>query len=482
MGNKIAILGLDGLDRYFVEDRLEDLGAFRELMEEDRTGFLESTLPPITAPAWACSFTGKRPERLDRFDFQVLDFDTYEFDPVSDSEYWYQEFWHFMDGRAAIADVPGFEIRDIDGWAVQGLFDMTEETTYPPELAGEMSEDLDDFLIEGLESFSSEEDRRDAAFEFFEKRRKVLDWLIDNKDADVYFQVFRLPDTMMHHCDNDDQMLEAYRRCDEYVGELMDRDDVNLIVLSDHGAVKATRRFSVNTWLKENGYLEQREGEERSALKDLAFEVAEFAERFGLRDYVVRANELWKSFTGENFVERNLELDSVDWENTQAFSYMTGVCAYSGIWINDQRFAEPGTDDREEVKQSIRDEMSDHPLVEEVLTKEEAFEEQPEKFPDLVAVLKDKVKNDSDIKPDVTGKISSYMHRKQGFIGVHGPDLEMNEDDAELIDLAPTVLHYFGEEIPDDMDGKVMDIFAGGSGPAEREPERESSEVADLDI
>ncbi|MFB6193361.1 MAG: alkaline phosphatase family protein [Candidatus Nanohaloarchaea archaeon] len=96
----------------------------------------------------------------------------------------------------------------------------------------------------------------------------------------MYFQVFRLPDTMMHHCSSDKDLLKAYKRCDEMLGELMEREDLEIIVLSDHGAVKATRRFSVNTWLEENGYLET-----KSADRDVSDRTAGLKRRIseGLR-------------------------------------------------------------------------------------------------------------------------------------------------------------------------------------------------------
>ncbi|MFB6244834.1 MAG: alkaline phosphatase family protein, partial [Candidatus Nanohaloarchaea archaeon] len=286
----LLVLGLDGLDPYFVEahsDELENLSDH---------SVLESTLPPITVPAWASSFTGRKPEKLDRFDFQVVDFDSYEFRPEPHSAFFDREFWSYMDGKAAIADVPGADVREIDGWNVAGLFDVSEDSSKPPELMKEMEDDLGDIEIGPLSDYPTEKKRREAAFEFFGKRKKMLYWLMDNRDAEVYFTVFRLPDTMMHHCSNDEQLLDAYRKCDEMVGELKDRG-INMIVLSDHGAVEATRRFSVNTWLRENGFLETKSRKttprERlsAAFKSLALEAAEFAERFGFRDYLVWANE-----------------------------------------------------------------------------------------------------------------------------------------------------------------------------------------------
>ena len=54
-----------------------------------------------------------------------------------------------------------------------------------------------------------------------------------------------------------DVIEELYRNADEAVGHTLDHMDENttLIVMSDHGFSTLRRQFSVNTWLKEAGYL-----------------------------------------------------------------------------------------------------------------------------------------------------------------------------------------------------------------------------------
>ncbi len=50
---------------------------------------------------------------------------------------------------------------------------------------------------------------------------------------------------------------ELYRNADEVVGYTLDHmaEDTTLVVMSDHGFTSLRRQFSVNTWLKEAGYL-----------------------------------------------------------------------------------------------------------------------------------------------------------------------------------------------------------------------------------
>jgi len=58
-------------------------------------------------------------------------------------------------------------------------------------------------------------------------------------------------------------------------------------------------------------------------------------------------------------------------------------------------------------------------------------------------------------------------HTPNGIFLAHGPNIQSTHlEPANLIDLAPTILHLFGQPIPPDMDGRVLiDIFT----PAYRE-------------
>ena len=60
---KVVILGVDGADfahyRRWIDKGL--MPNFRKLSERGRMGILESTYPPVTAPAWISLMTGEQP-------------------------------------------------------------------------------------------------------------------------------------------------------------------------------------------------------------------------------------------------------------------------------------------------------------------------------------------------------------------------------------------------------------------------------------
>ncbi len=67
-----------------------------------------------------------------------------------------------------------------------------------------------------------------------------------------------------------DTVHDLYMKMDPVVGKIRQRvgDDATFIVMSDHGFAPYRRKFSLNTWLLENGYLVLEEGKEKELPKD----------------------------------------------------------------------------------------------------------------------------------------------------------------------------------------------------------------------
>lgn len=62
-----------------------------------------------------------------------------------------------------------------------------------------------------------------------------------------------------------DVVHDLYLKMDPVLGKIRERvgEDTLILVMSDHGFAPYNRKFSLNTWLLENGYLVLKEGEER---------------------------------------------------------------------------------------------------------------------------------------------------------------------------------------------------------------------------
>jgi len=67
--NKVAIFRIDGTSPSLIEvwgDKLPNLRKFRG---GGVYGELESTIPPVSCPAWPCMFTGKNPGEIGMYGF-----------------------------------------------------------------------------------------------------------------------------------------------------------------------------------------------------------------------------------------------------------------------------------------------------------------------------------------------------------------------------------------------------------------------------
>src|SRR6266550_128460 len=79
MPPKVAVIGLDCLAPELVFDHwLDDLPNLKRLAQSGIYGKLESTIPPITVPAWMCMMTSKDPGTLGIYGFRNRKDHTYD--------------------------------------------------------------------------------------------------------------------------------------------------------------------------------------------------------------------------------------------------------------------------------------------------------------------------------------------------------------------------------------------------------------------
>jgi arylsulfatase A-like enzyme len=71
------------------------------------------------------------------------------------------------------------------------------------------------------------------------------------------------------------------------------------------------------------------------------------------------------------------------------------------------------------------------------------------------------------------------FHTIQGMFVAKGREIEQAKKiNADITDIAPTILHMLGLPVPEDADGKVLkEIFFRNSDPARREVSKRSAEV-----
>ncbi len=108
---RMFVIGLDCAAPELVFDAWRaDLPTINRLMSQGTYGKLESTIPAITVPAWACMMTGRDPGQLGFYGFRNRADYTYErMSIVNAKNVTYPRVWDILSDagkRAAVIGVP----------------------------------------------------------------------------------------------------------------------------------------------------------------------------------------------------------------------------------------------------------------------------------------------------------------------------------------------------------------------------------------
>ncbi|MFB6158115.1 MAG: alkaline phosphatase family protein [Candidatus Nanohalobium sp.] len=439
----LIVLGVDGVAPDYLEEALEkrDMPNWERLKQGSFYSELPSTAPSITVPAWQCMFSGYNPGRFDTYHMNVFNFDDMSQGIAKSSNFRGDFFWDKSDVTASLHFVPGTSPPyEINGWMRSG-FPGPGADLYPDELGEEVEEKI-------------------GEIDSYEKERSVGE-LMMGKESDVFISVVRMTDRESHHAEKRSDVIDTYERADEFLGKVLDkaeREDANLLVVSDHGFMHAERKFNALKCLEEKNLLEFSGDRETSTL----YRIAQPFLKTPLRIPLKKMHELYHDFTGEkiNDTEENI-LDALE-PSSKVLPSWKPVGRELGLKINteDMPNGEVSEEEKEQILQELEDELenlegSGKKVVEKIWRGEELYEES-ENMPDLV------FRTTEDFIPDVLTSdmmfvnTSSFTHDVNGIFFAHGPGIDEDaEENLEIFDVAPLIYALLGEDIPDDLDAEL---------------------------
>ncbi|HXG39601.1 MAG TPA: alkaline phosphatase family protein [Candidatus Limnocylindrales bacterium] len=505
---RVLILGLDGatwtvLDPWVGDGSLPNLAALRA---RGVWGPLESTIPPLTPPAWTSFLTGKNPGRHGVFHFAVPDERTVDLAAgtptiVDGRSIRSATLWDILGhhGRRLVTiNVPmSYPPRPVNGVMVTCLLTPPDAPTftYPPELSALLVDyqiDLDRFIGDKPFARDGQGPRPKrviepsvelvAEFEAMEERRArtALD-LMRAEPWEVFTVVFSAPDRMGHylwpyHRSDDldgspqasaihEAIARFYRRLDEWIGELVAEagPDVDIVVLSDHGMGPAFRRIvHWNAWLYRRGLVALEAATARRSLDGWLL-------RFGLpRDRLGRLVRRLPGLGRSRAVEALRRAPTARIDLVRSHAYFVRIFdPVGGIRVN----AEGPERERLigellEALPSVVDPATGRPIVRRAARREECFDgPYAGLMPDVIVVMdeaygtSDRVAAYSATVTDRPAVDDPGTHRIDGVLVLAGPDVAARPEPVvgpRIVDVAPTVLHLLGLPIPDDMDGRVL--------------------------
>jgi predicted AlkP superfamily phosphohydrolase/phosphomutase len=278
-GQRLVVIGLDCVPPEFAFERF-DLPCLHSLVSRGAHGRLESIVPPITVPAWACMVTGQDPGALGIYGFRNrADYGYRRLALVNSRSVNAPAVWDILaqTGRRSIVlgVPPSYPPKAIRGLMVSCFMtpDASSAYTWPPELKPELEQRFGPYLFD-VADFRTEDKSRllEQVYRVTEQRFAISRYLLQTKAWDFFMLMDIGPDRLHHgfwkFCDPQHRQYtpgnpfrqafaDYYRFLDEQIGrvlELLD-DRTSVLVVSDHGAKRMDGAICLNEWLIREGYL-----------------------------------------------------------------------------------------------------------------------------------------------------------------------------------------------------------------------------------
>lgn len=459
---KICVLGLDGATWDLLDPWLDDLPTIRRFAASMHAT-LDSTIPPISVPAWKCYATGLDPGQLGVFTFVEPDFSAHRLRTVSSETFTRREIWDYLgEGgyRSGVVNVPSTSPpREIPGWIVSGPFSNESDFAEPKSLQRELTRDGYTIIPEYY--LTRDPESIPAALAAVDQRLDLARRL--SREADFLHVTLYIIDTVQHVEFDSAVAREFWIGVDERLGAFIDDLDGawNVLLMSDHGFGRTAGRFFLNTWLARKGYLQ---------FSDDGFDFGDVASLFGI-DYRtafsivrrLRMEGLLRTVFPAEFLLRvarqlpgNRRLQGletkIDWESD-------AIALPPLIYTRDHATAQAVRDDLLGVETP-----SGHRVVDDVFFGADLYPDSDARVPDLIVKhtewdINPVFNPDAVFEERPTVGIIAH-HRRNGILSAVGPDLRpFVGEEARLVDLAPTILDAYGIDIPEAMVGRSLGLF-----------------------
>ena len=237
----------------------------------------------------------------------------------------------------------------------------------------------------------------------------------------------------------------VYRRADAFVGEVMDRVDPGtpILVVSDHGFHSWRKAVNLNTWLVQNGYMTLQ----------------------GQRPADKKLDDL---FGGGTFWE------NVDWTRTRAYAMGIGQIYFNLRGRESQGIVSPGAEARQLANEltgkllTMKDPDDGAPIIRSVYKRDDIYSgEFLNNASELQVGMHEgyRVSWQTTLGGSPEGLVYPNMKKWSadhgGYdyattAGVLIANRRLTTSTPTIMDLAPTVLKYFGVPVPAEVDGKAV--------------------------
>lgn len=418
-GPRVAFIGIDGVPYSLIADNPDEFPNLTAMEDAGAAGAIDSIVPPESSACWPSLTTGVNPGGTGVYGFQDREVGSYETYVPMGRDVQATRLWDRVtdaDRDATVMNVPVTfpPQRNVQRMVSGFLSPSVEKAAYPDDLR-ESLEGMD-YRIDVNAKLGHQDDKTEFmedAHETIDARFEAFKQCIEEDDWDLFFGVFMTTDRVNHFLfkdyeeggENSEAFMEFYRKVDEYIGRLRDLldDNTTMVVASDHGFTSEEYEVHLNTWLREQGWLDYRT-DDHSELSDITDDT---------RAYSLIPGRFYINLEGR---EPRGSVSEVEYEDT-----------------------------REELTELIEglEGPDGTPVAQRVVTDADAFRgDHDDIAPDLVVIpnhgfdLKAGFKDDTDVF-DV-GPRNGMHSFENACLFVDDPTARIT--DVDLFDIAPTVL------------------------------------------
>ncbi len=504
---KVFVLGLDGATWDILDPlvRAGELPHLARLIKRGASGTLHSVFPPLSPVAWTGVMTGKNSGKHGIFEFLEYGHDPLQARVNSSRAIKAELVWEVAGrhGKTTVAGgvpmsypprpAPGFYLGDFLSPA--GAPDFASD----PAIFAELEKAIGPYRPWSTVTHDGGREAEALAelSGFLEHHLQAVRFLMGRCDWDLFMFDLMATDRAQHELwhvwdpshrvarGRDLSALRAgfvgfWKTLDQGIGaiEAALPPETALLLMSDHGFGPIEWYVNFNVWLLERGdialnrslYVQQKRWfYERGATPEWFYNLMV---RWGLADQrVSRFRGKQTSFTERLAESVFLSRRHIDWSRTRAYAQGN----FGQIFLNLQgrqphgcvapEDARPLLDDLKAGLLAIPHPETGAPLVERVYEADELYSgPHAHLAPDLTVVLRDWRYRTIGLHDFTTNRLISPAfgptgdHRMEGVLIAAGPPFRPGSapENANLLDIAPTVLHLLGVPVPDDMDGRVL--------------------------
>jgi predicted AlkP superfamily phosphohydrolase/phosphomutase len=454
---KFLVIGLDCASPELVFNEFKkDLPNLSRLAENGVYGTLQSCMPPITVPAWLVMFTGKNAGNLGIYGFRHRKDNSYSDIWITNSRSVKERtLWNIFGNKGKksclVGIPPSYPPSYVNGWLVSCFLTPSSNNnyTFPDGLKAELEESCTPYIPDIELRTGNLAAIRKQVFQMLDNHMEITRYLLKEKPWDFFVYVDIGVDRVQHafwryfdrthtlYQENNEfkhVIRDYYKAVDNYIGELLELIDKDTFVLvaSDHGAKAMKGTFCINEWLVKENYL------------------------------VLNQNP--KEPT------KILEAD-INWDKTKAWAW-GGY--YSRIFLNIKGRERNGIIDPKDYSKEINLlkekllNLKDHTgqVMDNIVVQPEDLYNSPKgNFPDLMVIYDDlfwraagTIGNKSLFIFDENTASGGAMHNWNGMFILYDPKFQITKGkiNARIEDITPTILYLMDEDIPKDLDGKVI--------------------------